>query len=93
MRTPTLREFTLQLSALLYEIHPEIEGIGMVYPAGHPELMTRDAAQINAWLDADERLAHRRSRWWPAGLRRAGLAPAATARDAASARLGWPAAR
>jgi len=57
MRTPTLREFTLQLSALLYEMHPEIEGIGMVYPAGHPELITRDAAQINAWLDADERLA------------------------------------
>jgi|HubBroStandDraft_6_1064221.scaffolds.fasta_scaffold402329_1 hypothetical protein len=57
MCTPTLREFTLRLSKLLYEMNPQIENIGMVYPAGHPELMTRDAAQINAWLDADERLA------------------------------------
>jgi len=48
----TEREFTLQLSKLLYEMHPKIKGIGMVSPKGKPELKTRDVAQINAWYDA-----------------------------------------
>lgn len=50
------REFTLQLSKVLHEMHPELEDIGKVSPKGRPELKTRDAAQINAWYDGGEQL-------------------------------------
>jgi hypothetical protein len=51
------REFTLQLSKVLHEMHPELEDIGKVSPKGRPELKTRDAAQSTPGTTAENSLS------------------------------------